>query len=556
MPTRSRSKSKEPKKAARSASKEPKKQTPKKENKAPVKKENKAPVKKDTATPPKAKKSDTKKDKSGDYGGISSEHGYEFGGPIGVSALMIWSHYITLYFWFCLEKHQGNMVIPYSLPQLYMYIDEFKTLFIESGIPSVNTWINYAIFFIAQLLLAAIVPAFTMDGLPTAPHGKKLKYHCNGYSVFYICLAIMIILDSTYRNYGYGFDLTQICLNFGEYLVASIIIGDATSLFWYIYGLMIEQPGVSPPTGNIPYDFFMGTCLYPRIDFGFGTLEVDIKMVAEARWSWITLALLTLSCTLQQYRETGHVTFQMFTMLIAHLLYANATVKGEHCIPPTWDMFYEKFGWMLNFWNISGVPFLYCFQAMYVQRHQSIISNNFPYTTIMTVAGVTIQPFAVFTFVFLIAGYYLFDSANHQKAYFKTQIRRNTWPLVPWSIIEDPVKYIQTPRGKLLLDGWYSFGRKLQYTGDIIMALAWGFCCGFNSPLPYFYAFFFTSMISHRQWRDEIRCREKYGIYWDKFTELVPNIFLPSLSYFTWLAGGEHPISHEVLREIEALPDN
>lgn len=25
---------------------------------------------------------------------------YEFGGPIGVSALMIWSHYIVFYFWY------------------------------------------------------------------------------------------------------------------------------------------------------------------------------------------------------------------------------------------------------------------------------------------------------------------------------------------------------------------------------------------------------------------------------------------------------------------------
>ena len=34
------------------------------------------------------------------YKGIdTSESGYEFGGPVGVTALMIWSHYILLYFW-------------------------------------------------------------------------------------------------------------------------------------------------------------------------------------------------------------------------------------------------------------------------------------------------------------------------------------------------------------------------------------------------------------------------------------------------------------------------
>jgi hypothetical protein len=36
------------------------------------------------------------------YGGIthSGAEDYEFGGPIGCFALMLWSHYILFYFWF------------------------------------------------------------------------------------------------------------------------------------------------------------------------------------------------------------------------------------------------------------------------------------------------------------------------------------------------------------------------------------------------------------------------------------------------------------------------
>ena len=359
---------------------------------------------------------------------------------------------------FCLEKYSGAMVIPWSLDELYGYLAEFQALFWEKGLPSTETWIAYAVFFFAQIFLAAIVPAYVMDGLPTAPHGKRLKYYCNGYLTFYICLVLLLVADSTYREYGYGYDLTTIAEHFGEYLIASIIIGDVTSVFWYIYGLVISQPGVSPVTGIIPYDFFMGTCLYPRVYLGFG-MEVDIKMIAEARWSWFTLSFTTLSLTLQQYRRDGSVSFQMFTLLVAHVLYTNACVKGEHCIPPTWDMFYEKFGWMLNFWNISGVPFMYVLQAVYVSKNRELISNNFPYDYSMTIGGYEITPFSIFVFCTLIVGYYIFDSANHQKAFFKTKIKRNTFPLVPWSIIEEPVKYIQTPKGKLLVDGWYAFGR-------------------------------------------------------------------------------------------------
>ena len=75
-----------------------------------------------------------------------------------------------------------------------------------------------------------------------------------------------------------------------------------------------------------------------------------------------------------------------------------------------------------------------------------------------------------------------------------------------------------------------------------MMALAWGMCTGFTSFLPYFYAPFFTSMITHRQWRDEIRCSEKYGKYWKEYTDLGTNVSLPPASFFQMaIMGGKHP---------------
>jgi Delta24(24(1))-sterol reductase len=116
-----------------------------------------------------------------------------------------------------------------------------------------------------------------------------------------------------------------------------------------------------------------------------------------------------------------------------------------------------------------------------------------------------------------------------------------------WGILDKP-KFLVTPKGNLLIDGWYAYARKMQYTGDIMMALSWGLACGFGSLLPYFYVTFFTSMIIHRQSRDEIRCKEKYGEYWDKYTKLVPNVFFPSSSFFVWLFTGRQP-AHLIKQE-------
>ena len=41
-----------------------------------------------------------------------------------------------------------------------------------------------------------------------------------------------------------------------------------------------------------------------------------------------------------------------------------------------YDMLYEKFGWTLNFWNIAGVPYLYCFQLYYVLKNQSRLDEQ------------------------------------------------------------------------------------------------------------------------------------------------------------------------------------
>ena len=150
------------------------------------------------------------------------------------------------------------------------------------------------------------------------------------------------------------------------------------------------------------------------------------------------------------------------------------------------------------------------------------------------------------------AGYYIFDSANSQKATCKVRVRRPwAFPQVPWAILPEPVEYIKTPKGNLLVGSWYAFTRKLQYTGDIIMATSWGLACGFASPLPFFYATFFTCMINHRQIRDEARCSEKYGKHWKIYTKLVPNVFFPPLSFYRWMLGGKHPLDGVDLSKLE-----
>jgi len=90
-------------------------------------------------------------------------------------------------------------------------------------------------------------------------------------------------------------------------------------------------------------------------------MGVDLKLFFELRNSWVLLMMISVSCASQMYQELGYITGNMWFLLFAHGLYSNACQKGEECVPTTWDIFHEKFGWMLIYWNTAGVPFFYTF---------------------------------------------------------------------------------------------------------------------------------------------------------------------------------------------------
>ena len=257
----------------------------------------------------------------------------------------------------------------------------------------------------------------------------------------------------------------------------------------------------------------MGAWLNPRIG------ALDLKMWAEIRVSWLTLFLLTASGVAHQFAEYGSVSVPMIFMAVAHFLYANACMKGEECIPTTWDIFHEKWGWMLVFWNLAGVPFVYCFNSMY-------IASRPPFELSL--------PHTIFCFALLLGAYYVFDTANGQRNHFRMQIngsyvKRKTIPQLPWDTLKNP-RYLDTAAGsKLLIDGWWRFVRKPHYTADILMALSWGLICGFDNVLPYFYVTFFVVMILHRARRDIARCKRKYGKDWDRYTKEVPHLLIPKV---------------------------
>jgi len=432
----------------------------------------------------------------------------EFGGAYGAIGLMVFSHSVLYYFWISQRYYQGGLVLPYSMEDIPHFPMRMIEHIKDGAMPNASTASVYIGFILLQAFLGLIMPGVTVKGLKIPEEkDKQLDYLCNGFAGWWATLIIVFVL-----HYTDTFRITYLVDNFGPLMSCAILVADSFAVFLYLYGIVSKR--AIRMSGNVVYDFFMGSVLNPRFFY------LDIKLWAEIRVSWILLFLLTCSAAVKQYEETGNLTPSMMYMVLAHFLYTNACQKGEECIPYTWDISYEKFGWMLIFWNFAGVPFLYCFQSYYILKNQVDFHNPILYGLL---------------FSSLVTAYVVWDTAQSQKARFKMKqikgghAKRWTFPQLPWGTIENPEFIKAKNGGTLLVSGWFAYARKIYYFADFVMAMGWGLSCGVGGAMPFFYPLFFGTMLLHRYTRDIERCRQKYGEAWEEYCRKVPYAFVPGL---------------------------
>jgi len=413
---------------------------------------------------------------------MDQHHEYEFGGPWGVTAMITLFPVLMYYMWICLWFYEGHLVHPTSFQDVVPFFQRMFHHVYEDAFPTPRAFVGYGGLMLVHFVLAWVVPGFEQEGLPVPSlNYKTLMYKCNALNCLYLTLLIAAGL-----HFSGIYRLTEIIAHFGEYMTVSMIAGFTVSLWTYAAAVITKT--THRMSGNFMYDFFMGASLNPRIG------PIDLKMWAEVRIPWILLFLISVSGACKQYEDYGYVTPNMLFMVLATGLYINACGKGEECIPQTWDMFHEKWGFMVIFWNFAGVPFTYCYSIVYMARTNP---EAYRFSTLTY----------VFMYALLLFAHFVFDSSMAQKSRFRMQLQgtlkvRWTFPQWPWSTLKDP-RYLQTEHGNaLLIDGWWQFLRKPNYTADWIQSFLWGAIAGSGSVIPYYYSVFFLAVLTHRCGRD------------------------------------------------------
>ena len=366
----------------------------------------------------------------------------------------------------------------------------------------------YLVWVSFQALLYMYAPGPVGEGLPCIDgpdQGVRLKYKYNGQFAWGVTLVMVAVLHFT----GV-FRLTELASMFGPMQTVCNLYTYLLILALYLHARWTNT--LERRTDSPVYDYFMGPKLNPRIG------NFDVKFFHELRPGIMHWFFTTIGFAIKQYERDGAVTMPMLLVCFYHLCFVNACYKGEQCVPMSMDIIYEKFGWMLGWLDLVCVPFVFPLQAYYLY-----VIPPFEHPWYITSLLLFAHCFA----------YYMFDTSNAQKDYFRANEKKDQhhipygFPNLPWSKLDNP-NYLPTKRGtKLLLDGWWKYARHCNYAGDIIMSWTWGLTCGVSSYFPFAYTTYLTPLLLHRERRDNIECKRKYGEDWDKYCEAVPYRIFP-----------------------------
>jgi 7-dehydrocholesterol reductase len=333
-----------------------------------------------------------------------------------------------------------------------------------------------------------------------------LEYRLNGALAWLVTHALLYVAVFQWRL----LPATLVWDHWGGLFVAANVAGVLVAAAAWVKGhLAPTYRDDRRFSGSGVYDFFGGIELNPRLG------SLDVKLFHIGRVGMLAWTVVNASFAARQYAELGRLTTSMLVVNVLQLLYVLDLLWREEWYLKTIDIQHDRFGFYLAWGSTVWLPFTYTLQAAYLVAHP-----------------VDLSPAAATAVLALgLGGYALFLSANRQRDRF----RRARGEIAIWG---RPARFV--PAGyvtadgaahatRLLTSGWWGLARHTNYVGDIMLATAFGLACGFGHVVPYVYAIYLTGLLIHRVYRDERRCRQRYGPAWDAYCAVVPYRMIPKV---------------------------
>jgi len=355
-----------------------------------------------------------------------------------------------------------------------------------------------------SLLLMVLVPGRQFNG-PITPKGNTPVYKDNGLACYLITLVAFTGLTIFLKLNGYP-SPTVVYDRFDEIIVTLTILSFFVCIGLYIKGSFWPSTSDSGSSGNVLFDFFWGMELYPRV---FG---VDIKVFTNCRFGLSVWASLVCIFTMKSYEKYGFVDSAWVSAAL-QLIYLTKFYIWESGYMRTIDIMMDRAGYYICWGCLSYVPGFYTSVSMYLVNQP--VRLGWPLSLVIFTVGI------------------LSCLINYLADVQKQDVRRTKgnctiWGRKPEVIAARYQLEDGTPCENLLLvSGYWKLARHFHYVPELCLALCWSLPAGFNHVIAYSYFVYLFLLLLHRTYRDDDKCKAKYGKYWDEYCQRVPYKIFP-----------------------------
>ncbi|MDR3492235.1 MAG: 7-dehydrocholesterol reductase [Gammaproteobacteria bacterium] len=363
-------------------------------------------------------------------------------------------------------------------------------------------WLIISVYTIFQLVLMQFLPGKTFKGVVT-PNGNIPVYKANGVLAFLVTIGTYCLA----AFYFHLFSPAIIYDNLGSIIGALNIFSLVLCAAFYLKGRYSPSSSDNGITGNIIFDYYWGTELYPKI------LNLHLKKFITCRFGMMSWAVILISYMAKQYQLYGYLSNSMIISVALQIIYIAKFYVWETGYLCSLDMMHDRAGFYICWGCMVWVPCIYTAASMYLVLHPIMLSAMT--ASVIFVAGV----------ISIFINYF----ADRQRQLVRlTKGNCKIWGKKPNIIVAD----YQTEQGEkksniLLTSGWWGITRHFHYIPEILAAFCWTVPALFVNFSPYFYVVFLTVLLFDRAFRDDKRCAKKYGTYWQDYCTLVPYKIIP-----------------------------
>eukprot|EP00035_Acanthoeca_spectabilis_P039834 m.65404 g.65404 ORF g.65404 m.65404 type:complete len:518 (-) comp9758_c0_seq1:2837-4390(-) len=419
------------------------------------------------------------------------------------AATMIYGQLI-LVLWYIIKHRNGSFT---EFWEDEVSVDPWKALmqgFLAPGDISMLGWKFIGVFLAVSIVLMKLVPGHVVTG-PVTPTGHVPEYIANGVPAFIIHVALFVTGGvANFYNLSIVYDELESILNGLNYLALGFVV------LLYIKGNVAPTGKDSGVSGNIVFDLFWGTELYPQI---FG---IDVKQLTNCRFGMVYWAIATISCAAAAAdRNNGVVPLTNMTSATLQLIYIFKFFWWETGYFNSIDIMQDRAGYYICWGCLVYLPTVYPSMSVYMVTHHGYLDD----------CPVTAQ------LIILLGMFCIW--ANYDADRMRVDFRKAKGKCEIWGAPAEYITATYTPadgmtrKSILLCSGWWGLSRHFHYIPEILSSFFWSCGAGFSSFMPFFYTVYLTILLIDRSVRDDSRCRSKYGSDWDKYTERVPYKILP-----------------------------